>query len=74
MKQLVYAHYANLEQQVNIPSLRMPQAEQTNLHLLISEVSMKVDDLKSQNNVLRSEVETTSELISVENQPILRPG
>ena len=35
---------------------------------------MKVDDLKSRNNVLRSEVETTSELISVENQPILRLG
>ena len=35
---------------------------------------MKVDrDLKSRNNVLHSEVETTSELISVESQPIVRP-
>ena len=73
MKQLVYAHHANLEQQVDIPSLRTIQAEQANLHRLISEVSMKVDDLKSRNNVLRSEVETTSELISVENQSIVRP-
>jgi len=62
IKQLIHAHYANLDQQVDLPSLRSLQAEQANLHRLFSEVSSKVDDLKSRNEALRSEVEGTSEL------------
>ena len=64
IKQLVHAHYANVDQQVDLPSVRTLQAEQANLHRLISEVSTKVDNLKSRNDVLYSEVETASELVS----------
>ena len=64
IKQLVHTHYANVDQQVDLPSLRTLQAEQANLHRLISKVSTKVDNLKSRNDVLYSEVETASELVS----------
>jgi len=73
VKQLIFSHFASLEQQADISSLRALQAEQANLHRLISELSEKLDDLNSRNNILRSEVETTSELISAENQPVVRP-
>ena len=45
IKQLMHAHYANLDQQVDLPSLRSLQVEQANLHQIISEVSMKIDNL-----------------------------
>ena len=45
IKQLVHAHYSNLDQQVDLPSLRALQVEQANLHRIISEVSNKVDNL-----------------------------
>ena len=32
IKQLVHAHYANVDQQVDLPSLRTLQTEQANLH------------------------------------------
>ena len=45
VKQLVHAYYPNLDQQSDLPSLRSLQDEQANLHQLISEVSIKVDNL-----------------------------
>ena len=68
IKQLVHAHYANLDQQVDLLSLQSLQVEQANL---ISEVSIKVDDLNLRNNELRSEVDKASELISTDKPPII---
>ena len=71
IKQLVHDHHVNLQQQVDFPSLRCLQAEQTNLHRLISEVANKIDDLTSRNNVLRNEVGAASEMIITEKSPVI---
>jgi len=48
VKQLIHNYYSDLEQRSDLPSLRTLQAEQGNLHRLISEISIKLDNLSSQ--------------------------
>ena len=71
IKQLVHAHYSNLDQQVDLPSLRALQVEQANLHRIISEVSNKVDNLNLRNKELLGEIEAASESISTDKPPII---
>ena len=66
VKQLVHFHYANLDEQIDLPSLRFLQTEQVNLYQLIVDLSNKLDNLNSSNDELHSEVKATSELISTE--------
>ena len=54
-----------MDQEADIPSLRLLQAEQINLHSLITELSVKLDKLYTQNNSLKDQVDKTSELINV---------
>ena len=67
----MHAHYANLDQQVDLSSLQSLQVEQANLHWIISEVPIKVDNLSLWNEELSSKVEATSELISTNKPPII---
>jgi len=48
IKQLIYKFYNDLEEHIDLPSLRSLQAEQGNLHRIISEMSNKFDDFSSQ--------------------------
>jgi len=63
IKQLIHNYSLHLEQQVDLSSLRSLQAEQANLHRLISEVSDKLNTLSEQNTSLNSQVNAASELI-----------
>ena len=54
-----------MDQEADIPSLWSLQAEQINLHSLITELSVKLDKLYTQNNSLKDQVDKTSELINV---------
>jgi len=49
--------------QVDLPSFRSLQAEQANLHRLISEVSEKLNALSVQNASVNSQVEATSKML-----------
>ena len=44
-----------------VPSIRSLQAEQVNLHCIISEVSARIDPLQSQNVTFQSQIQSTSE-------------
>jgi len=52
-----------MNQQTDTP-LRSLQTEQANLHRLISDISVKLDNLCSRNNSLRNQINDTSELIN----------
>ena len=47
IKQLIHSYYNDLEERSNLPSLRSLQAEQGNLHHLVSEISTKLDNISS---------------------------
>ena len=51
-KKLIQEHLELIRQSADIPSLRSFQAEQTNLNCIISEITFKLEDIASQNNVL----------------------
>ena len=65
IKQLVHDYCKKMDQEADIPSLRSLQAEQINLHNLITELSVKLDKLYTQNSSLKDQVDKTSELINV---------
>jgi len=61
VKQLVFNYLNTRNEQIDTPFLRSLQTEQANLHRLISDVSAKLDNLYSQNNSLRDQINDTSE-------------
>ena len=54
-----------MDQEADIPSLWSLQAEQINLHSLITELSAKFDKFYTQNSSLKDQVDKTSEFINV---------
>ena len=46
-----------LRQNIDIPSLRSFQTEQGNLHRLVSEVSLKIEDISTQYTNLQKQVQ-----------------
>ena len=66
IKQLIHNHYNDLEMLSDLPSLRTLQAEQRNLHHLISEMSIKLDDLRTQRTAPNNE--PLLELLQTEHQ------
>ena len=60
----------------DLPSLRSLQAEQLNLHKIISEVSAKIDNLCNSNDNLKQQITATSDTItsaSLQPHPVPRP-
>jgi len=73
-KRLLHNHFSFVTQVADVPSIHSLQAEQTNLHRIISEISAKIDDLHSQNTSLQQQITSTSaSLTSTSNDypPIL---
>ena len=82
-KKLIQEHLDILRQNTDIPSLRSFQAEQGNLHRIISDVSLKIEDVSSQytnlqkqiqdlhfqNNNLEKQIANTSEVINSASIP-----
>ena len=66
IKQLIHNHHNDLEKLSDLPSLRSLQAEQRNLHRLISEMSIKLDDLRTQRTAPNNE--PLLELLQTEHQ------
>lgn len=56
-KKLIHDHLSSLKNNADTPTLRSVQAEQENLHRIISEVSNKLDNLTSQNRNLQKQIE-----------------
>ena len=56
-KKLIHDHLSSLKNNADTPTLRSVQAEQENLHRIISEVSNKLDNLTSQNINLQKQIE-----------------
>ena len=54
-----------MDQEADIPSLGSLQAKQINRHNLITELSVKLDKLYTQNSSLKEQDDKTSELINV---------
>ena len=52
-----------MDQEADIHSHRSLQAKQINLHSLITELSVKLDKLYTQNSSLKDQVDKTSELM-----------
>ena len=68
VKQLIHNYYNDLEQRSDLPTLKSLQAEQGNLHRLVSEVSTKLDNLSSQNVVpIDESLEPTDRVLSTES-------
>ena len=63
-----------MDQEADIPSLWSLQAEQINPHSLITELSVKLDKLYTQNSSLEDQVDKTSELINVSSDVQPSPG
>jgi len=59
-KRLLHDHLSFVTQAADVPSICSSQAEQTNLHCIISEISAKIDDLHSQNTSLQQQITNTS--------------
>ena len=57
----MHFHYANLDEQIDLPSFR---SLQTDLYRLIVDLSNKPDNLNSRNDELHREVKAVSEIIS----------
>ena len=56
-KKLIQEHLDILRQNNDIPSLRSFQAEQDNLHRIISDVSLKMEDISSQYANLQKQIQ-----------------
>ena len=68
VKQLIHNYYNDLEQRSHLPTLKSLQAEQGNLHRLVSEVSTKLDNLSSRNVVpIDESLEPTDRVLSTES-------
>ena len=74
IKQLVHDYCRKMDQEADIPSLWSLQAEQLNLHSLITELSVKLDKLYRQNSSLKDQVDKISELINVSSDVQPSPG
>ena len=60
-KKFLYECVSKATQSEDLASIRSLQAEQVNLHRIISEVSAKIDALQTQNVTLQSQIQSTSE-------------